>query len=73
MQRIDLDDLPPRLAQLLLGLGAGEEVLLVRGGAVEGRLTAGAPAPADAEAAPSDPERMGEIMEQFRSMIEDEF
>jgi len=32
MKRIDLDDLPPRLAQLLSGVEAGEEVVLVRDG-----------------------------------------
>jgi RimJ/RimL family protein N-acetyltransferase len=43
MKRIDLDDLPPKLAALLAGAEAGEEVLLVQNGAVVGRLTGGAP------------------------------
>ena len=42
MKRIDLDDLPPKLAALLAGADPGEEVLLVRGGVVVGRLTGGA-------------------------------
>ena len=76
MKRIDLDDLPPKLAALLTGAEPGEEVLLVQNGAVVGRLTGGAaqPAPQSQE----DPqqtsdERAKEIFEQFRSMMEDEF
>ena len=76
MKRIDLDDLPPKLAALLAGADEGEEVLLVRNGVVVGRLTGGAagPAPenpAEADLAPE--ERAKEIFEQFRSMVEDEF
>lgn len=75
MKRIDLDDLPPKLAQLLTSVEDGEEVLLVRDGMVEGRLTGGvfAPAAAEVEEEPSDPERMGEVMEHFRAMMEDDF
>jgi antitoxin (DNA-binding transcriptional repressor) of toxin-antitoxin stability system len=76
MKRIDLDDLPPKLAALLASAEAGEAVLLVRNGVVVGRLTGGAaePAPQSQE----DPEqtsdeRAKEIFEQFRSMMEDEF
>lgn len=75
MKRIDLDDLPPKVAALLAGVAAGEEVLLVQAGAVVSRLTgADAPAPKD-EAAPDAPpeERAKEIFELFRSSIEDEF
>ncbi|MFN3523847.1 MAG: hypothetical protein ACK4YQ_16485 [Phenylobacterium sp.] len=75
MKRIDLDDLPPKLAQLLTSLEDGEELLLVRDGMVEGRLTGAAAPPAagpDAET-PDDPERMGEVMEHFRAMMEDDF
>lgn len=73
MKRIDLDDLPPRIAQLLAGLEAGEELLLVQGGAVAGRLV-GAPAPrAEPEAEPPSEERAAEIFENFRSAMEDEF
>ena len=74
MKRLDLDDLPPKLAQLLSGLEAGEELLLVQGGAVAGRLTGGGPtAQAPEEADPPTNERASEIFEQFRSMMEDEF
>jgi antitoxin (DNA-binding transcriptional repressor) of toxin-antitoxin stability system len=76
MKRIDLDDLPPKLAALLAGTEAGEEVLLVQNGAVVGRLTGAAAGPAPATQA--DPhqtpdERAREIFEQFRASIEDEF
>ena len=76
MKRIDLDDLPPKLAALLAGAAPGEEVLLVRNGAVVGRLTGGAPEPAaESQADPEQPteERAKEIFELFRSSIEDEF
>lgn len=74
MKRLDLDDLPPRLAQLLTSLEEGEELLLVQGGAVAGRLTGGAPAVEAAEPGPpSNDERAKEIFEQFRSLMEDEF
>ena len=73
MKRIDLDDLPPKIAALLAQAEAGEEVLLVQGGAVVGRLTAGAPEAA-AEPEPVNPEdRAKEIFELFRSSVEDEF
>jgi len=74
MKRLDLDDLPPKLAQLLAGLEDGEELLLVRDGAVAGRLTGGAPVvaipPDEGEATP---ERAAEVFELFRSSVEDEF
>lgn len=74
MKRIDLDDLPPKLAQLLLSVEEGEEVLLVQNGGVSGRLTGGA-AIAAVEAEPEQPsnERAAEIFENFRSAMEDEF
>ena len=34
MARLDLDDLPPKLAALLTGLAEGEELLLVQNGLV---------------------------------------
>ncbi len=75
MKRIDLDDLPPKLATLLTGAEPGEEVLLVQNGAVVGRLTGGAADPKvvepDTELPPE--ERAREIFEQFRASIEDEF
>ncbi|HEX5378448.1 MAG TPA: hypothetical protein VFW47_07720 [Phenylobacterium sp.] len=75
MKRLDLDDLPPKLAQLLTGLEEGEELLLVQGGAVAGRLTGGAPEVQGdpGEEPPPSKERAAEIFEQFRSMMEDEF
>jgi hypothetical protein len=74
MKRLDLDDLPPRLAQLLTSLDVGEELLLVQNGAVAGRLTGGVPAVEAAEPEPpSNEERAKEIFEQFRSLMEDEF
>lgn len=76
MKRLDLDDLPPKLAQLLTGLDEGEELLLVQDGMVAGRLTGGAAAPAAEASEPEPPtneERAKEIFEQFRSLMEDEF
>ncbi|MFD1190644.1 MULTISPECIES: hypothetical protein [Phenylobacterium] len=74
MKRLDLDDLPPKLAALLVGLEEGEELLLVQNGAVAGRITALSPppAPAEAEDEPT-PERAAELFELFRASIEDEF
>ncbi|MFC3068755.1 hypothetical protein [Phenylobacterium soli] len=75
MKRIDLDDLPPKLAALLTAVEEGEEVLLVQDGAVVGRLTgAAAPAqPPEPEAAVDPETRAKEVFELFRSSIEDEF
>jgi antitoxin (DNA-binding transcriptional repressor) of toxin-antitoxin stability system len=76
MKRIDLDDLPPKLAALLTGAEAGEEVLLVQNGAVVGRLTGGGAEPVpstQADPNQSPDERAKEIFEQFRASIEDEF
>lgn len=70
--KLDLDDLPPRVAAALEALGAGDELILVRAGAVVARLrrgeSAASPAP---ESVP--PEGMKEIMEHFEAMIEDQF
>ena len=74
MKRIDLDDLPPKLAALLTSVEEGEEVLLVQNGAVAGGLTGGAAeVAAEADAAPSSEEQAKEIFEQFRAIMEDEF
>lgn len=73
MKRLDLDDLPPKLAQLLTSLEAGEELLLVQNGGVAGRLTGGAPAVSVAEDEAGGPDRAAEVFELFRSSIEDEF
>ncbi len=76
MKRVDLDDLPPKLAALLAGAEEGEEIVLVQGGAVVGRLTGGGSSSSEAISAnpelPPD-EHAKEIFEQFRSTIEDEF
>ena len=73
MKRIDLDDLPPKLALLLAAVEEGEELLLVQNGAVAGRLVgAAALQPAPEPEQPSN-ERAAEIFEQFRSAMEDEF
>ena len=76
MARLDLDDLPPRVAALLTDLPAGEELLLVQHGAVVGRLIA--PDAPEPEEAPEDEEvepdqKLREVFETFRSSIEDEF
>jgi antitoxin (DNA-binding transcriptional repressor) of toxin-antitoxin stability system len=74
MARIDLDDVPPRVAEVLANLAAGEELLLVRGGAVVGRLhMTEAPAAPTAAADLPPEEGMKEILEQFNAMIHDEF
>ena len=73
MKRIDLDDLSPKLAQLLLELEEGEELVLVQGGVVAGRVLGGpTPKPAPDPELSTD-ERAAEIFEQFRSAVEDEF
>jgi antitoxin (DNA-binding transcriptional repressor) of toxin-antitoxin stability system len=74
MTRIDLDDLPPKVAALLTGAQAGEEIVLVQGGAVVGRLTAGGPQTATEPEPPASPEEHAqEVFEQFRAAIEEEF
>ena len=74
MKRLDLDDLPPKLAALLTSVEEGEEVLLVQNGAVAGRLTGGGPGTASEPAKPpTSEEQAKEIFEQFRSAVEDEF
>jgi len=67
MAQIDLDDLPPKIAQTLAGLQADEELLLVQGGAVVARLLTAAVDDTGPE------EGMKEVMEQFNAMIHDEF
>jgi antitoxin (DNA-binding transcriptional repressor) of toxin-antitoxin stability system len=74
MKRLDLDDLPPKLAALLTSVEAGEELLLVQNGAVAGRLTGGVSEPVvEPDAPPTSEEQAKEIFEQFRSAMEDEF
>jgi len=73
MARLDLDDLPPRIAALLSDLPAGEELLLVQHGAVVGRLTANdPPEPEEPEQDLEPDEKLKEIFETFRASIEDE-
>ncbi len=77
MKQIDLDDLPPRIAQTLAALAEGEELVLAQGGAVVARLVVADPVP------PSEPgelladlspeEQAKEVLEQFSAMINDEF
>jgi len=75
MTRIDLDDLPPKVAALLTEVAPGEEVLLVQNGAVVARLVgAMAAAPAGGREPDVPPEEQAkEIFELFRSSVEDEF
>lgn len=74
MTRIDLDDLPPKVAALLTGVAPGEEVILVRNGSVVGRLAgAEAPTPSEPEPQVAPEERAKEIFELFRSSVEDDF
>ena len=74
MARLDLDDLPPKIAAVLAGLAEGEELLLVQHGAVVARLTAQAGearGKADPELPPE--QEVKEVFENFRSAVEDEF
>jgi antitoxin (DNA-binding transcriptional repressor) of toxin-antitoxin stability system len=76
MKQIDLDDLPPRVAQTLASLEAGETLTLVQNGVVVARLAAEAVPlpPADDSFADQPPEeRVKEVLEQFNAMIHDEF
>jgi len=77
MKQIDLDDLPPRIAQILSQLAKGEELLLVQGGAVVGRLAvaegAAPPAPDELLADLPAEAQVKEVLEQFSAMINDEF
>ena len=77
MKQIDLDDLPPRVAQTLASLAEGEELVLAQGGAVVARLVVAEPVPPPApdellaDLAPE--EQVKEVLEQFSAMINDEF
>jgi antitoxin (DNA-binding transcriptional repressor) of toxin-antitoxin stability system len=74
MKRLDLDDLPPKIAALLSSVETGEELVLVQAGAVVARLTGAEPAAA-AQAEPDvEPEQhVKEVFDHFRSAIEEEF
>jgi antitoxin (DNA-binding transcriptional repressor) of toxin-antitoxin stability system len=74
MARLDLDDLPPKIATLLAGLPEGEELVLVQHGAVVARLTVAAPPTAAQPEPPLPPgQQMAEVFEDFRAAVEDEF
>ncbi len=81
MKQLDLDDLPPRAAQCLASLAAGETLVLVQNGRVVGRLEAAARATPEASdvtgddtgPAPAGEARAAEIFEHFRSLMEDDF
>ena len=73
MARLDLDDLPPKIAALLIGLAEGDEVLLVQHGAVIGRLTAAEPAAEAVQLEVPPEQHAAEVFENLRSSIEDDF
>jgi antitoxin (DNA-binding transcriptional repressor) of toxin-antitoxin stability system len=72
MTTIDLDDAPPRLARLLTTLSAGDELILVQGGGVVARLTIAAAVAVEAGGSSSDAD-MEEVLDHFKTMIEEEF
>lgn len=76
MPQIDLDDLPPRIAQILSSLKDGDELVVVQGGALVARLTLSDQAPSKPSVAGDDrpaEERIEDVMSQFNAMIHDEF
>ena len=73
MARLDLDDLPPKIAALLTGLGEGEDLTLVQNGVVTGRLIAGPKAPPASVTLVEPDQNAREVFENFRAAIEDEF
>jgi antitoxin (DNA-binding transcriptional repressor) of toxin-antitoxin stability system len=77
LKQIDLDDLPPRIAQTLASLAEGEELVLAQGGAVVARLVVAdpvpPPSPSELLADLTPEEQAKEVLEQFSAMINDEF
>jgi antitoxin (DNA-binding transcriptional repressor) of toxin-antitoxin stability system len=77
LKQIDLDDLPPRIAQTLASLAEGEELVLAQGGALVARLVVAdpvpPPAPGELLADLTPEEQAKEVLEQFSAMINDEF
>jgi antitoxin (DNA-binding transcriptional repressor) of toxin-antitoxin stability system len=74
MKQIDLDDLPPRVSQVLSRLTPGETLTVVHNGAVIAQLTV-AEASSRTEPLADLPaeERIAEIMDHFKTIIDDEF
>ena len=74
MKQIDLDDLPPRVSQVLSRLAPGETLMLVQNGAVVAQLiVAEVASPSEPLADLPPEERIAEIMDHFKSIIDDEF
>jgi antitoxin (DNA-binding transcriptional repressor) of toxin-antitoxin stability system len=73
MKRLDLDDLPPKIAALLSSVEAGEELVLVQAGAVVARLSAVGPAARPTEPSPPPEEDIKQVFDDFRAAIEEEF
>ena len=73
MTRLDLDDLPPKIAALLSGLSDGEELVLVQHGGVVGRLAAVVAPVVETEPDLPPEQSLREVAEAFRAAIEDGF
>lgn len=73
MTRLDLDDLPPKIAALLSGLADGDELVLVQHGAVVGRLTVVSEPTVEADPDLPPEQSLREVAENFRAAIEDGF
>ncbi|OXE36362.1 MAG: hypothetical protein CGW95_08090 [Phenylobacterium zucineum] len=73
MKTLDLEDLSPKLTQLLISLAPGEDLVLVQNGVVVSRLIGAEGPVVEAPEPPPTEERAGEIFEHFLSMMEDEF
>jgi len=73
MVTLDLDDLPPKIAQALEALTDDGELIITRAGAVVARLRLAERPVAPTPAEDLQPEGMKEIMEHFEAMIEDQF
>jgi hypothetical protein len=73
MIRIDLDDLPPRIAKRLADLEDGADVILVQGGAVLARLRRTVESEPAATSTDEPEVSQEEVLEHFNAMIHDEF
>ena len=65
MKQIDLDDLPPRIAQTLAALAQGEELVLAQGGAVVARLVVADPV------APPAPSPTETLLTEIRDLLKE--